>query len=261
MLFILLSLLLCLALVGLVFLVILVGRAMSPVLGGPATGQLAEGLWTVRDGFVNAFLIGDGTSFIAIDAGMAPGGFARQLARLPIDPQAVEAVYFTHADPDHFGAAGLFPRASLVLPADEIPLVTGLARRRMFGLELPLRRAFPQPWQAMAAHETRTHGRTTIRSIPTPGHTPGSTSYLVNGRWLFTGDLLMLRGGRAEPTWPLINNDTAQSRESLRRLATGLDGLLGGVELLVTAHTGSSGDFGAALADWRPGGKRAGGEE
>jgi len=34
----------------------------------------------------------------------------------------------------------------------------------------------------------------TVRVIATPGHTPGSTCYLVNGRWLLSGDTLFVSG-------------------------------------------------------------------
>jgi glyoxylase-like metal-dependent hydrolase (beta-lactamase superfamily II) len=33
----------------------------------------------------------------------------------------------------------------------------------------------------------------TARVVATPGHTPGSTSYLVNGRYLLSGDTLFVR--------------------------------------------------------------------
>lgn len=34
----------------------------------------------------------------------------------------------------------------------------------------------------------------TVRVIATPGHTPGSTCYLVNGRWLLSGDTIFVSG-------------------------------------------------------------------
>jgi glyoxylase-like metal-dependent hydrolase (beta-lactamase superfamily II) len=37
-------------------------------------------------------------------------------------------------------------------------------------------------------------GGASIRVIATPGHTPGSTSYLMNGRWLLSGDTIFVSG-------------------------------------------------------------------
>jgi glyoxylase-like metal-dependent hydrolase (beta-lactamase superfamily II) len=229
-------------------------RAYAPMRGVCATGRLAEGLWAVRDRGVAGFVVSDGTTAIAIDAGMNAARFARGLATLPVDPASVEALYLTHSDRDHIAGIGLYPKARVVLPEAEVPVVMGAIPRRMLGLPLPARPNFPQPYATIADGEIVTHGTITIRAIHTPGHTPGATSDLVNGRWLFTGDLLMLRNGVAEVTWPAINNDTAQSIAGIRRLATGMDGLLDGVELLVTAHTGCSADCRGALAPFRENG-------
>jgi glyoxylase-like metal-dependent hydrolase (beta-lactamase superfamily II) len=37
-------------------------------------------------------------------------------------------------------------------------------------------------------------GAVTVRVIATPGHTPGSTCYLVDGRWLLSGDTIFVSG-------------------------------------------------------------------
>jgi glyoxylase-like metal-dependent hydrolase (beta-lactamase superfamily II) len=237
--------------VGLGALVVRLQRAFAPMRGVCATGPLAEGLWAIRDRGVAGFVVGDGTTAIAIDTGVNAARFARGLAMLPVDPGTVEAVYLTHADRDHIAGIGLYPKARLVLPEAEVPVVTGAVPRRILGLPLKARHSFAHPLATIADGETVTHGSISIRAIHTPGHTPGATSYLVNGRWLLTGDLLMLRNGVAEVTWPAINDNTAQSLASIRRLAGGMDGLLDGVQLLVTAHTGSTGDLRRALAPFR----------
>lgn len=86
----------------------------------------------------------------------------------------------------------------------------------------------------------------TVQAIATPGHTLGSTSYLVEGKWLFTGDTIRLSGGRAIPFLRFINMDTATEVRSIRKLA-GLEG----IELLCTAHYGTSRDYKESMRAWR----------
>lgn len=63
-----------------------------------------------------------------------------------------------------------------------------------------------------------------IEVIPTPGHTPGSTSYLVDGavgRYLFTGDTMFVNHDGDWATFLIPGvGDAAAITESLRLLAT-----------------------------------------
>ena len=71
----------------------------------------------------------------------------------------------------------------------------------------------------LAAHEsgdTVRVGAVVIELLHTPGHTPGSQCFLIDGR-LVTGDTLFLEGcGRTD----LPGSDVGQMYESLQRLAT-----------------------------------------
>jgi glyoxylase-like metal-dependent hydrolase (beta-lactamase superfamily II) len=78
-------------------------------------------------------------------------------------------------------------------------------------------------------------GRATLRALHTPGHTAESTSYVLNGRAVFTGDTLFVNGvGR-----PDLHADAEGARQraallfhSLKRLGT-----LGSHVILLPAHT------------------------
>ncbi|WP_413783718.1 MBL fold metallo-hydrolase [Mycolicibacterium peregrinum] len=62
-----------------------------------------------------------------------------------------------------------------------------------------------------------------VEVIPTPGHTPGSTSYLVEGaqgRYLFTGDTMFVAGDGRWSTFVIPGvGDTAAMADSLDLLA------------------------------------------
>lgn len=71
---------------------------------------------------------------------------------------------------------------------------------------------------------TRNRDGNGVEVIPTPGHTPGSTSYLVDGadgRYLFTGDTIFVGDDGRWSTFVIPGvGDAAAMAESLRLLAT-----------------------------------------
>lgn len=56
------------------------------------------------------------------------------------------------------------------------------------------------PYEALENHEHIKFGAVDVKvmSVPTPGHTPGSTSFLVNGQYLLSGDTIFV-GGLGRP--------------------------------------------------------------
>ena len=76
-------------------------------------------------------------------------------------------------------------------------------------------------------------GKGTCEAILTPGHTIGSTSYLVNGKYLIVGDLALIKNGKliAMPKPP--SEDVATEEESLKKVEA-----IKGVEYVATAHAG-----------------------
>ena len=130
------------------------------------------------------------------------------------DGMTVTGVLATHYHPDHvggsmmgFGIAGvadLLERVScpIHVQRDEVPWVT-----RTTGLEE----------SDLIAHHSAdvvTVGDIEIQLVHTPGHTPGSQCFLVDGK-LVSGDTLFLDGcGRTD----LPGSDHAQMIESLKRL-------------------------------------------
>lgn len=85
-----------------------------------------------------------------------------------------------------------------------------------------------------------------VRVVSTPGHTRGSVSYVVDDRFLFTGDALSLRDGLAVPFPSLFNHDAAAMRDSLRKLSD-----VGSMEGLFTGHSGFTSDVDRAFHAWR----------
>jgi hydroxyacylglutathione hydrolase len=207
------------------------------------TGQVAEHVYAVRVRDVNMFIYADGEHAVAIDVAYASDALFGELKRLPIAPQSVTHLFLTHADVDHAGGLDAFPNAQVYLSKDEKQMIDGTTAR-LFGLYRSPRLA--RAYSLLDDDDVVTVGTIRVRAVATPGHTPGSMSFVVNDRVLFGGDTLTLRNGRVYPFYCLFNKDTATQRESIRKLAS-----LQGIDLLCTAHTGYTTDYTRAMRCWR----------
>jgi glyoxylase-like metal-dependent hydrolase (beta-lactamase superfamily II)/protein-S-isoprenylcysteine O-methyltransferase Ste14 len=206
------------------------------------TVRIDENTSAVRDGDVNMFLYTDGREWIAVDCGYSAKRISRELQKLPVCPESVTHLFLTHTDMDHAGGLGLFPRAKVFLSAAKEQMIDGRTARL---LGIYRNRRISRPYRLLQDGEVVRAGKIRIRAIATPGHTPGSISYLVDDRVLFAGDSLRLQNGRADTFYGLLTMDTQTQRGSLRKLAA-----LRRVGLLCTAHTGCTGKFTEAMARW-----------
>ena len=207
------------------------------------TGKLAEHVYAVTAGMSSMFIYADGEHAIAVDAGYGGEALRQELQRIPIDPASVTHLLLTHGDMDHTGGLDLFPDAQVHLSKDEVQMIDGSVPR-MLGLYHSPR--LERSYTLLADGDHGSVGAIEFRAIATPGHTPGSMSYLVDGHVLFTGDTLALRNGRVRTFYRLINMDTATQKASIRKLAR-----MEKVSLLCTAHTGCTTDYALAMKDWQ----------
>src|SRR6266571_888062 len=146
------------------------------------TGPVCDRLLAVRDGFVNLYVLHGPDGIVCIDAGWRPAGVTLGFETLGLDTRDVSAIFLTHGHWDHARCLRLYPNAEVFVGEHED--VSSLARWR-------------NPTQSLVAlrdGQIVTAAGLTVRSIRTPGHTPGSVSYLVGERLLFVGDTLRLRG-------------------------------------------------------------------
>ncbi len=185
---------------------------------------------------VNTYLL-VGRRPILVDCGI-PGSADRicdGITAAGVDPTDLEMIVVTHGHIDHFGAAAeLHARTGAPVAAHEADLPTYLAghsdprRRQPIGVfghlfsRTPPPNAKTEPLhpQIVLTGEYRLedHGLDG-RIIPTPGHTPGSVSVLLDQGDLIAGD--MLSGGflgvlRYRPSNPPFHDDPAQALTSLQ---------------------------------------------
>ncbi len=203
------------------------------------TGKVLDNVFVVKDDFANIFIMQDSAQYIVIDAGMNATATAEQFAQLGINPDNVSAVFLTHTDSDHAGALSVFKNAKVYLSKAEMPMITGERSKsvRMFGGV-----ALPDDYILLEDREIVQTGDFKVEAILAPGHTTGMTAYLVNDKYLFTGDIASLKDGKIAPIPAFFDMDTeqaAQSHEIIRHIPT--------AEYIFTGHWGYTDDYQTAV--------------
>ncbi len=205
------------------------------------SGEIIPGVYAVKNDYANFYLIQSDHGYIAIDAGLDQKASRRELEKLHINPEKVTAILLTHSDFDHTASIALFPNAAIYLAKEEEQMVNGQTKRQfIFSNKLD------RSYQTLENEEIVLFDNLQIQGFLTPGHTPGSMSYLVNGKYLFTGDILGLVNGRAGCFNEDFNMDTKLQEETLRNLAR-----RPAVDYIFTAHYGYTNDYAKAFEKWQ----------
>ena len=161
-----------------------------------------------------SYLIGSDGEAAVIDASLPPDVYQRLAEQYG---WTIAHVLETHVHADHLSRARL------------------LAERTGATLRLPEQDRVAFPFHPIRDGDTIAVGASRIVALRTPGHTPESTSYLLDERALFTGDTLFLAGvGR-----PDLEASAEQARQRARWLHVSLGRLtaLPPETLLLPGHT------------------------
>ena len=191
---------------------------------------------------VNLFVIKNGDNTICIDTGFGKERVRRELSRLGIDILSVSHVFLTHSDYDHADCIDLFEKAEVYLSKDEEQMIN-TTTARSFGARY--NSPISSKYNLLNDQEVVQVGNLVVKGIATPGHTPGSMSYLVNGANLFVGDSLAITNGRVHTFPRFINMDTSTQKESIKKLAKLKD-----IKMLFTAHSGYTANYTNAMKHW-----------
>ena len=160
------------------------------------TGWIDENVACVREWVANIFFYRKGDTIIMIDAGYNDDRLAEKMSWLGIDPKSIHHILITHQDTDHVGAVeadspGLFRNAKLYIGEIENRYLTGEVRRKV------IYHLYKLPQVTINNEKVLLHdGRVLdidgikIECFLVPGHTWGHMVYLVDGKYLFTGDTI-----------------------------------------------------------------------
>ena len=185
-------------------------RDMSPA----ETGRINDSVFCIRDKFVNAFLFRGKQGYLMIDAGLDEKIFRNELGKLGIEPGQVSIILLTHTDSDHTGAVGLFKNAGIYMHRDEEQMING-KNGKYFFLRMKWKYG---PYLLFNSNDTLMLAGLKIRVFHTPGHTPGSCSFLVGSDYLATGDNLAYIDGKFGHFVDFFNMDTKAQEISIKTL-------------------------------------------
>ena len=206
------------------------------------TQEVIQGIFALKDDYVNFFLIKGKDNYIAVDAGMNKDRITAELNKLNIDPNTISTVFLTHSDFDHIGGVDLFKNAKVYLPEEEKQLVNGETHRFFIFYDNKL----DCDYELIRDGQAINVEGLSIRSIATPGHTPGSVCYLIDSKYLFTGDNLSLKQGKVAIFSDVFNMDSKIQKESISRLKE-----LEGVTYIFSGHHGFSTNYSKAFEDFK----------
>jgi glyoxylase-like metal-dependent hydrolase (beta-lactamase superfamily II) len=202
----------------------------------------ADGRWVLD---FRAFAIVSGPRVTVVDTGIGPAGAPAEgwapvpgalpasLAAAGIRLSDVDTVVLTHLHSDHCGwavtAGGepLFPNARYVVHRDELAWADGLVASYVVK---PLRAAGVLSEVVAETVLTSLPSGESVTVVPTPGHTPGHQSVIVEGggaQVVVTGDVLVHAVQLVSPSVAYVyEEDPALARKTRERLLDRVTGEL-----------------------------------
>lgn len=197
--------------------------------------KIGEHIYALKDGEVNAFLYKKEHTIIAIDCGYKDSGNIPEVMKhFNINEHDVSHLFITHLDIDHAGGIDkncrrIFKNAKIYL--GKIEKKNHRKKFRFTGSKLPIE--LPDGCTILEDRQTEFVGKIKIQAIHIPGHTFGHLCYLIDGKYLFTGDSIILLGGKGYCFYDQWNVDSKLNIKSLEKLKA-----LEGVKLVITSHSG-----------------------
>jgi glyoxylase-like metal-dependent hydrolase (beta-lactamase superfamily II) len=165
---------------------------------------MLEAMHAAPDKVINSYnpvVVNTGSKLVAIDAGGGPGAYQQSkgmlgqfhtnLAAAGIDAKAIDVVILSHLHGDHINglldaeSKVAFPNAEVLMPAVDVKFWTDDANAARF--QEPIKGQFANVKRVLSAlggritqYEGSKELVSGITSMPTPGHTPGHTSFMIS---------------------------------------------------------------------------------
>ena len=217
------------------------------------TGWIDEHVACVREWVANIFFYRKNGVTIMIDAGYNYDRLEEKMGWLGIAPGDIRDILITHQDTDHVGAVesdspGLFRSATLYIGETENRYLTGEVRRRV------IYHMYKLPQVTINNKKVLLHDGQVIdiegikiECFLVPGHTWGHMVYLVDDKYLFTGDTIWFG---ADGGYSFISALAEDNKLAVRSLAALEEKLRsrGLRPLFITGHTGWTGNIDFAFA-------------
>lgn len=217
------------------------------------TGRIDEAVSCIREYVANVFFYTKNNQTIMIDAGYNYPRLAEKMEWLGLQPAEITDILITHQDTDHVGAVetdsdGLFSHAKLYIGKQENRYLTGEMRRKVFwGIYALPQVSIPNEKILLEDNQIFLIGDIQVEAIPVPGHTKGHLAYLIDEKYLFTGDAIWLGADGGYSFLNVLAEDRKLETVSLRALKENLE-KRHLQPLIITGHTGWTDNFSFAFA-------------
>lgn len=217
------------------------------------TGRIDEHVSSVREYVANIFFYTKNGQTIMIDAGYNYPRLREKMEWLGITPDEIKDILITHQDTDHVGAVeedsdGLFSDATLYIGRIENKYLTGESHRKVIWGLYPLPQVVINNEKVLIDNNQVFYiGDIKIEAIPVPGHTFGHLAYLIDDRYLFTGDSIWLGADGGYSFLNMLAENNKLAVKALKSLKKKLE-KRNLHPIIITGHTGWTDDFEFAFA-------------
>ena len=206
------------------------------------TSKIDNNLYAIRQDDVNLWIYKKNKTIIAIDSGYKnEKSLFSILMKFGIENKDIDYVFLTHADIDHAGGLISEKRfaknAKVYIHELEENMLIGKEKRFKVGpLRLNNPVVFDGEYSLFKDKEIFKLGSIEVKCFHTPGHTLGHSAFLVDNKYLFTGDSLAINENGGYCFFDFYNMDTKKNIESLKKLKKIFEGEK---DILVcTSHNG-----------------------
>ncbi len=207
------------------------------------TGLIDDNVACVREWVANIFFYLKGDTVLMIDAGYNYDRLGEKMGWLGLNPKSIRHILITHQDTDHVGAVeadspGLFKNAKLYIGEIENRYLTGETPRKVLHGMYKLPQVTIQNEKVLLGDgDVIDIDGIRVECFLVPGHTWGHMVYLVDDKYLFTGDTIWFG---ADGGYSFISSLAEDNKVAVRSLA-GLEEKLRSRSLnpiILTGHTG-----------------------
>ena len=217
------------------------------------TGWIDEHVACVREWVANIFFYRKGDTTLMFDAGYNYDRLEEKMGWLGIDPKSIRQIFITHQDTDHVGAVeadspGLFRDAVLYVGETENRYLTGEVRRKVIYHLYKLPQVTIRNEKVLLKDDDVLDiDGIRVECFLVPGHTWGHMVYLVDDKYLFTGDTIWFGADGGYSFISALAEDNKLAVRSLAELEAKLQ-TPGLRPYFITGHTGWTDDFAFAFA-------------
>ena len=212
------------------------------------TGWVDDNVACVREWVANIFFYRKNNTILMIDAGYNYDRLQEKMSWLKINPKDIQNILITHQDTDHVGAVeedskGLFKDATLYIGDIENKYLTGEKSRKVFyGLYKLPQVKINNDKVLLNDGEVFDIDDIHIECFLVPGHTWGHMVYLIDNKYLFTGDTIWLGADGGYSFISPLAEDNNVAMDSLSKLEDKLKAR-NIKPIILTGHTGWTDDF------------------